>query len=93
MNNFVLKSEQDDLLISPYLRHDTLPQVLREVLTVANTDDQRDMLLLSSLTSVSAVLPNLCFRYGENGKRYYANLQTFIMAAAASQPIENCDRY
>lgn len=77
-------AEQDDLLITPYLTHNELPQLLRDVLAVANTDDQRDMLLLSSLTAISSVLPNLSFRYGVNGKRYYANMQTFIMAAAAS---------
>lgn len=77
-------TEQDDLLISPYLKQDTLPIVLRDMLTLAPNDAQRDMLLLASLTSVSAVMPNLYTRYGVNGKRYFANLQTFIMAAAAS---------
>ena len=77
-------SEQDDLLISPYLHTDALPHVLRSMLSLAPTEAQRDMLLLSTLTSVSAVMPRLHFRYGENGKPYYANLQTFIMAPAAS---------
>ena len=82
--NSVGESEQDDLLISPYLHTDALPHVLRSMLALAPTDAQRDMLLLSTLTSVSSVMPRLHFRYGENGKPYYANLQTFIMAPAAS---------
>ena len=36
------------------------------------------------LRATSAVLPNLYFRYGKTGKKYYANLQCFILAAAAS---------
>lgn len=82
--NPISLSEQDDLLITPYLNEHALPCVLRDMLSLAPSDSQRDILLLASLTSISSIMPKISFRYGNNGKTYYANLQTFIMAAAAS---------
>lgn len=76
--------DQDDLHIVEYLNQDNLPQLLRLMLSQASTPAEADMLLMSTLTATSAVLPNLYFRYGKTGKRYYANLQCFILAAAAS---------
>ena len=76
--------DQDDLHIVEYLNQDNLPELLRRMLSQASTPAEQDMLLMSTLTAVSAVLPNLYFRYGKTGKRYYANLQCFILAAAAS---------
>lgn len=76
--------DQDDLHIVEYLNQDHLPELLRQMLSQANTPAEADMLLMSTLTATSAVLPNLYFRYGKTGKKYYANLQCFILAAAAS---------
>lgn len=76
--------DQDDLHIVEYLNQDNLPELLRLMLSQASTPAEQDMLLMSTLTATSAVLPNLYFRYGKTGKRYYANLQCFILAAAAS---------
>ena len=76
--------DQDDLHIVEYLNQDNLPQLLRLMLSQASTPAEQDMLLMSTLTAASAVLPNLYFRYGKTGKKYYANLQCFILAAAAS---------
>ena len=76
--------DQDDLHIVEYLNQDELPELLRLMLSQASTPAEADMLLLSTLTATSAVLPNLYFRYGKTGKKYYANLQCFILAAAAS---------
>ena len=76
--------DQDDLHIVEYLNQDKLPELLRLMLSQASTPAELDMLLMSTLTAASAVLPNLYFRYGKTGKRYYANLQCFILAAAAS---------
>ena len=76
--------DQDDLHIVEYLNQDNLPQLLRLMLSQASTPAEQDMLLMSTLTATSAVLPNLYFRYGKTGKKYYANLQCFILAAAAS---------
>lgn len=76
-------AEHDDMLLTPYLQVETMPAILRDTLRVARTDEERDMLLMSALTACSAVLPNVYFRYGHLKKRYYPNLQTFIMASAA----------
>jgi len=74
----------DDLRIVEYLNLSTLPEPLQRMLSQAATPAERDMLLMATLTATSAYLPNLYFRYGMTGKRYYANLQCFILAAAAS---------
>ena len=39
---------------------------------------------MATLAAASSCLPNLYFHYGPTGKKYYANLQCFILAAAAS---------
>ena len=76
--------DMDDLRIVEYLNLATLPEPLQKMLSQAATPAERDMLLMATLTATSACLPNLFFRYGMTGKRYYANLQCFILAAAAS---------
>ena len=76
--------DMDDLRIVEYLNLSTLPEPLQRMLSQAATPAERDMLLMATLTATSAYLPNLYFRYGMTGKRYYANLQCFILAAAAS---------
>jgi hypothetical protein len=54
------------------------------MLSLATTPEEQDILLLSTLAAASACVPNLYFTYGPTGKKYYANLQCFILAAAAS---------
>lgn len=76
--------DMDDLRIVEYLNLNSLPEPLQRMLSQAATPAERDMLLMATLTATSACLPNLYFRYGMTGKRYYANLQCFILAAAAS---------
>jgi hypothetical protein len=39
---------------------------------------------MASLAAASASVPNLYFTYGPTGKKYFSNLQCFILAAAAS---------
>ena len=53
-------------------------------MSLAQSDAERDMLLLSLLTAAGSCMPNLCFRYGLTGKKYYPNLQCFIVGSAAS---------
>ena len=84
VNNQLNAEERDDLRIVEYLNLATLPEPLQRMLSQASTPAERDMLLMATLTATSACLPNLYFRYGPTGKRYYANLQCFILAAAAS---------
>ena len=83
MNQTNPNFEVDDLTITPHVVLENLPALLKDFLTLAPSTEQKDMLLLSTLTSVSSVLNNLYFHYAHTGKRYYPNLMTFIMAGAA----------
>ena len=76
--------EQDDLRIVEHLDMQNLPTILQNMLSLASTPEEQDILLMSTLTAASACVPKLYFRYGPTGKRYYANLQAFILAASAS---------
>jgi hypothetical protein len=60
---------------------DSLPTLLRDVLQVADSDANADMLLLGSLTTLSSCLPNVSGIY--NGKEYCPNLFLFITAKAS----------
>ena len=77
-------TECDDLQITSHLNVEALPQLLQDLLAVAKTPESKDMLLISSLTTLSTVMNSVYFRYGTTGKRYYPELMTFIMAGAAS---------
>ena len=76
--------EQDDLRIVEHLDMQNLPKMLQDMLSLASTPEEQDILLMSTLTGASACVPKLFFKYGPTGKRYYANLQAFILAASAS---------
>ncbi|MCQ2311783.1 MAG: DUF3987 domain-containing protein [Paludibacteraceae bacterium] len=84
VQNNIHLTECDDLQITSHLNVEALPQFLQDLLTVAHTTEQKDMLLMSSLTTLSTVMNSVYFRYGTTGKRYYPELMTFIMAGAAS---------
>lgn len=77
-------SEADDLCLTPHVVLDSLPALLKDCLTLGKTTTTKDILLLSSLTAVSSVLPTISFRYAHYGKRYWPMLQTFILASPAS---------
>ena len=62
----------------------SLPEPLQQMLRLATTPEEQDILLMATLTAASACVPNLYFRYGPTGKKYFANLQCFILAASAS---------
>lgn len=76
-------SEQDDLLITPYLNQNHLPTILRDLMPLASTSSQQDMLLLSVLTAAGSVMPRTYFTYGQTRRAYYPNLICFIEAMAA----------
>ncbi len=84
VQNNIHLTECDDLQITSHLNVEALPQFLQDLLSVAHTTEQKDMLLMSSLTTLSTVMNSVYFRYGTTGKRYYPELMTFIMAGAAS---------
>ena len=70
--------------ICSHISPDNLPAIIQPVLSLAQSDAERDMLLLSLLTAAGSCMPNLYFRYGLTGKKYYPNLQCFIVGSAAS---------
>ena len=84
MEKILSSEEQANLRIVEHLNMSNLPPIVRNMLSLASTPEEQDILLMATLTSASAFIPNLYFRYGPTGKRYYANLQAFILAASAS---------
>lgn len=80
----LMKEEQEDLRIVEHLDMHKLPESLQQMLSLASTSEEKDILLMATLAGASACVPNLFFKYGPTGKRYYANLQAFILAASAS---------
>ena len=79
-----LTEEQVDLRIVEHLDMQNLPESIQNMLRLARTEEEKDILLIATLAGASACVPNLYFRYGPRGKKYYANLQCFILAASAS---------
>ena len=84
MEKLLNQEGQEDLRIVKHLDMHKLPDSIQHMLSLATTPEEQDILLLSTLTAMSACVPNVFFRYGPTGKKYYANLQCFILAAAAS---------
>ncbi len=72
-----------DLHIAKHIEPENLPAMIQPIMSLAQSDGERDMLLLSLLTAAGSCMPNLYFRYGLTGKKYYANLQCFIVGSAA----------
>ena len=75
---------QEDLRIVEHLDMHKLPESVQQMISLASTPEEQDIILMATLASASACVPNLYFTYGPTGKKYYANLQCFILAAAAS---------
>ncbi len=84
IKNLNLKEGQEDLHIVEHLDMQKLPESVQQMISLASTPEEQDILLMATLAAASACVPNLYFRYGPTGKKYYANLQCFILAAAAS---------
>ena len=76
--------EQGNLHIVEHLDMQKLPESVQQMLSLASTPEEQDIILMAMLAAASACVPNLYFHYGPTGKKYYANLQCFILAAAAS---------
>ena len=72
-----------DLHIAKHVEPENLPAMIQPIMNLAQSDAERDMLLLSLLTAAGSCMPNLYFRYGLTGKKYYPNLQCFIVGSAA----------
>ncbi|WP_019038509.1 DUF3987 domain-containing protein [Psychroflexus tropicus] len=59
-----------------------LPEFLQKVVHHATSDEERDIILLGSLVTLSACLPHVFGIYG--GKKVYANLFLFVTAQASA---------
>ncbi len=79
-----LREGQEDLRIVEHLDSSSLPESVQQMISLASTPEEQDIILMATLAAASACVPNLYFAYGPTGKKYYANLQCFILAAAAS---------
>ena len=78
------REEQENLRIVEHLDMQKLPESVQQMISLASTPEEQDIILMATLAAASACVPNLYFHYGPTGKKYYANLQCFILAAAAS---------
>ena len=84
IENLNQMEEQANLRIVEHLDMQKLPESVQQMLSLASTPEEQDIILMATLAAASACVPNLYFTYGPTGKKYYANLQCFILAAAAS---------
>lgn len=84
LTNLNRMEEQANLRIVEHLDMQKLPESVQQMLSLASTPEEQDIILMATLAAASACVPNLYFTYGPTGKKYYANLQCFILAAAAS---------
>jgi hypothetical protein len=79
-----LNDEQQEEILMPTLPDDifnTIPDYLQQITTVATTKEERDILLLGSLVTLSVALPKIIGKYGDNPVN--ANLFIFISAKAS----------
>ena len=83
IENLSSMNSENDLHIANHIDPELLPAMIRPVMNLAQSDAEKDMLLLSLLTAAGACMPNLYCRYGIAAKRYYPNLQLFIVGSAA----------
>ena len=83
MNELQNLNSETDLHISTHLNEAELPAIIRPILSLAQSPSEKDMLLMALLTASGSCMPNLYCRYGIAAKRYYPNLQLFIVGSAA----------
>jgi len=84
LKNLNLTEGQEDLRIVEHLDMQKLPESVQQMISLASTPEEQDIILMATLAAASACVPNLYFTYGPTGKKYFSNLQCFILAAAAS---------
>lgn len=61
---------------------DQLPQILKTVVNHSASPAEADMMLMGAITTLSAVLPNICGTYDQN--TIYPNLYLFVNAKASA---------
>ena len=60
--------EQEDLRIVENLDMHKLPESLQQMISLASTPEEQDIILMATLAAASACVPNLYFTYGPTGK-------------------------
>jgi len=75
-------SDTDDLPTLPDSIFSVLPDFLHKVIAVADSKEERDILLMGSLATMSACFPKLYGIY--DGKRVCSNMYLFITAQASA---------
>ncbi len=83
IKNLNSTEEQVNLHIVENMDVNNLPELMQNVLSFAHTLAEKDMLLMSALVACGSAMPNLYVKYGVAAKRYYPNLQLFIVGSAA----------
>ncbi len=82
VNNEVTEVKTEKTPVFPSHIYDTLPLFLKDCVKPATTNEERDILLLGTLTTLSACLPTIYGIY--DGKKVMANLYLFITAPASA---------
>jgi hypothetical protein len=74
--------EKTETPVLPSHIYDTLPLFLKDCIKPATTNEERDILLLGTLTTLSACFPSIYGIY--DGKKVMANLYLFVTAPASA---------
>lgn len=82
VNNEVTEVKTEKTPVFPSHIYDTLPLFLKDCVKPATTNEERDILLLGTLTTLSACLPTIYGIY--DGKKVMANLYLFVTAPASA---------
>ena len=77
-----LETDPPELPTLPDAIFPLLPEFLQRVVEVADSDDERDILLLGALGVLSAVFPKLSGIY--DGKKVFSNIYLFVTAPASA---------
>jgi hypothetical protein len=75
-------TDNEQLPTFPGVVYDYLPQFLKQICQVAQTPDERDILLLGAIATLSSCVPNIYGIY--HNRKVYANLFLFVTAKASA---------
>lgn len=75
-------TDNDQLPVIPTEVYENIPQFLQQVCKVAKTPDERDILLLGAIATLSSCIPNVYGIY--HNRRVYSNLFLFVTAKASA---------
>ncbi|HAZ03022.1 MAG TPA: DNA primase [Prolixibacteraceae bacterium] len=91
-SNMPVKAEQKNLPLIPSHVYDSLPEILQDACSISQSDNERDILLLGSITTISSCIPKVYGIYG--GQKVYSNLYLFVtaLASAGKGMLTHCKR-